>query len=59
MVININLIIGVSSFLVTVVYLTGHLNQADIIKYYIPGFVLGVSSGIIYFLDMYNFKATR
>lgn len=51
MVININLIIGVSSLLVTMVYLIGHLNQADsIIKYCIPGFVLGVSSGIIYFI---------
>jgi ABC-type glycerol-3-phosphate transport system permease component len=51
MVINIYLIIGVSSLLVTIFYLIGHLNQADsIIKYCIPGFVLGVSSGIIYFL---------
>jgi hypothetical protein len=32
-------------------YLIGHLNQADsIIKYCIPGFILGASSGIIYFI---------
>lgn len=50
-VINIYLIIGVSSLLFTIFYLIGHLNQADsIIKYCIPGFVLGVSSGIIYFI---------
>jgi hypothetical protein len=50
-VINIYLIIGVSSLVVTMIYLIGHLNQADvIIKYCIPGFVLGISSGIIYFV---------
>jgi len=51
MVINIYLILGVNSLLVTLFYLIGHLYQADsIIKYCIPGFVLGVSSGIIYFI---------
>ena len=50
-VINIYLILGVGSLLITMFYLIGHLNQADsIIKYCIPGFVLGVSSGIIYFI---------
>jgi ABC-type glycerol-3-phosphate transport system permease component len=50
-VINIYLIIGVGSLLITVFYLIGHLNQADsIIKYCIPGFVLGISSGIFYFI---------
>ena len=49
--INIYLIIGVCSLLVTIFYLIGHLNQADsIIKYCIPGFIVGVSSGIIYFI---------
>lgn len=49
--INIYLIIGVCGLLITMFYLIGHLNQADrIIKYCIPGFVLGVSSGIIYFI---------
>ena len=51
MLINIYLIIGVCSLLITMFYLIGHLNQADsIIKYCIPGFVLGVSSGIFYFI---------
>jgi hypothetical protein len=51
MVINIYLIIGVSSLWITMFYLLGHLNNADsIIKYCIPGFVLGISSGIIYFI---------
>jgi hypothetical protein len=50
-VINIYLIIGVGSLLVTMFYLIGHLHQADsIVKYCIPGFVLGISSGIIYFI---------
>ena len=49
--INIYLIIGVGSLSITSFYLMGHLSQADsIIKYCIPGFVLGVSSGIIYFI---------
>jgi hypothetical protein len=51
MVINSYLIIGVISLLITIFYLLGHLNNADrIIKYCIPGFVLGISSGIIYFI---------
>lgn len=50
-VINIYLIIGIGSLLITMFYLIVHLNQADsIIKYCIPGFVLGVSSGIFYFI---------
>lgn len=49
--INIYLIIGAGSLLITMFYLAGHLNQADsIIKYCIPGFVLGVSSAIFYFI---------
>lgn len=50
-VINIYLIIGIVSLLITMFYLIGHLNQTEsIIKYCIPGFVLGVSSGIFYFI---------
>ena len=50
-VINIYLIIGVGSLLITMFYLIGNLYQADsIIRYCVPGFVLGVSSGIIYFI---------
>jgi hypothetical protein len=50
-IINIYLIIGISSLVVTMFYLIGHLTQAhSIIKYCVPGFVLGVSSGIIYFI---------
>jgi hypothetical protein len=53
--INIYLIIGISSLVVTMFYLISHLTQADsIIKYCIPGFVLGVSSGIIYFIGYEN-----
>jgi len=48
--INIYLLIGVVSLLETIAYLLGHLNQADaIVRYCIPGFVLGISSGIIYY----------
>lgn len=50
-IINIYLIIGVGSLLVTMFYLIGNLNQADsIIRYCIPGFILGVSSAIFYFI---------
>jgi ABC-type glycerol-3-phosphate transport system permease component len=48
---NIYLIIGVGSLLVAMFYLMGHLNQSDsIIKYCIPGFVLGLSSSIFYLI---------
>lgn len=44
--VNIYLLIGVCSLLITMFYLIGHLNQSDsIIKNCIPGFVLGASSG--------------
>ena len=50
-VLNIYLIIGVGSLVITLFYLIGNLNQADsIIRYCIPGFILGVSSGIFYFI---------
>jgi ABC-type glycerol-3-phosphate transport system permease component len=51
MVINIYLIFGVGCFLVTIFYLMVNLNQSDsIIKYCIPGFVIGVTSVIIYYI---------
>ena len=50
-VINIYLIIGVGSLLITMFYLIGHLYEADkVIMRCIPGFILGISSGIIYFV---------
>ncbi len=50
-VLNIYLIIGVGSLLVTMFYLIGHLYEADkVIMRCIPGFILGISSGIIYFV---------
>jgi len=49
--INIYLIIGVGSLLITMFYLIGHLYEADkIIMRCIPGFIMGISSGIIYFV---------
>jgi len=56
--INIYLIIGVGSLLITMFYLAGHLSQADsVIRYCIPGFILGVSSGIIYFVGYQSMMA--
>lgn len=49
-VINIYMIIGVSSLLITMFYLAGHLYEADkVIMRCIPGFIMGISSGIFYF----------
>jgi len=49
--INIYLIIGVGSLITAIFYLLSHLNISDRVIYYcIPGFVLGISSGIIYYL---------
>ncbi|NWJ52872.1 MAG: hypothetical protein HXX14_18625 [Bacteroidetes bacterium] len=51
LVINIYLILGVSSLLITIFYLLGHLNNADhIIIYCVPGFALGISAGLIYLI---------
>ena len=51
MMINIYLIIGMSSLIITMLYLLVNLSSSDqIIKYCIPGFVLGISSAIIYFI---------
>lgn len=50
-VINIYLIIGVGGLLITMIYLIGHLYEADkVIMRCIPGFILGISSAIIYFV---------
>lgn len=50
-VINIYLIIGVGCLLITMFYLIGHLYEADkVIIRCIPGFMLGISSVIIYFV---------
>jgi hypothetical protein len=48
---NIYLMLGVGSLIVTMLYLIGHFNQADnIIRYCIPGFVMGISSALAYFI---------
>jgi hypothetical protein len=50
-VINMYLIIGVGSLLITMFYLIGHLYEADkVILRCIPGLIMGISSGIIYFV---------
>jgi hypothetical protein len=47
--INIYLIVGSVILLITLFYLMGHLSIADKIIYFcVPGFVLGISSIIIY-----------
>lgn len=49
--INIYLVIGASSLIITMFYLMGHLYEADqLINYCIPWFVLGISSGLVYFI---------
>ena len=54
-IINIYLILGVGSLLVTLIYLAGHLNQSDsIYKYSIAGFVIGVSSVVFYFIGYHT-----
>jgi hypothetical protein len=48
-VINIYLVIGMGSLLITMFYLTVHLYEADkVIMRCIPGFIMGISSGLIY-----------
>ena len=49
--INIYLIIGMLTLLVTLIYLLINLDHSDfVIMKCIPGFVIGISSGIIYFV---------
>ncbi len=51
LIINIYLIIGVSTLLVTLIFLLVNLNCSDfLIRNCIPGFVIGISSGILYFV---------
>lgn len=51
MLINIYLIIGVAGLWISIFFMFGHLNKVDsFINYCIPGLVLGISSGIIYFI---------
>ncbi|MEI6138390.1 MAG: hypothetical protein WCP85_03950 [Mariniphaga sp.] len=51
LIINIYLIIGMLTLLVTLIYLLINLDHSDVtIRNCIPGFVMGVSSGIIYFV---------
>jgi len=53
--INIYLIIGIAALLITIFYLMAHLYQSDsLIKYCIPGFILGLSSIIIYFAGYHS-----
>ena len=57
---NIYLISGVCSLIVTMFYLIGHFDQADsIIKYCIPGFVMGVSSAVIYYIGYESMISER
>ncbi len=50
-VINFFLIIGAGSLLITMFYLIGHLYEADkVILRCIPGLIMGIGSGIIYFV---------
>jgi hypothetical protein len=49
--INIYLIIGMGSLIITIMYLLSHLDLLDRVIYFcIPGFVLGISSGVIYYI---------
>jgi len=49
--INIYLIIGMLTLLVTLIYLFVNLDHSDVtVRNCIPGFVLGISSGVIYFV---------
>ncbi len=58
--INIYLIIGVASLVITILYLLNHLNISDRIIYFcIPGFGLGLSSGIIYFIGYQSINSDK
>jgi hypothetical protein len=55
--INVYLVLGVASLLITLFYLAAHLDQADsIVKYCIPGFVLGASSVVFYLIGYQSMK---
>ena len=58
--INIYLVIGVSGLLITIGYLLIHLNISDNIIYRcIPGFALGVSSGIVYLIGYHSISSGK
>ena len=58
--INIYLAVGVISLLVTIFYLLAHLNISDSIIYRcIPGFAIGVSSGIFYLIGYMSISSTE
>jgi hypothetical protein len=58
--INLYLIIGSGSLLITLFYLMGHLSISDKIIYYcIPGFVLGISSIIIYSIGYHSLHSAK
>jgi ABC-type glycerol-3-phosphate transport system permease component len=58
--INIYLIIGGASLVITIIYLLNHLNISDRVIYFcIPGFVLGISSGIIYFFEYQSINSDK
>ncbi|MCX6254839.1 MAG: hypothetical protein NTV31_10230 [Bacteroidia bacterium] len=60
MFINIYLTLGITSLVVTILYLLSHLNISDrIIFFCIPGFVLGMSSGIIYFIGYQSINSEK
>src|ERR1035437_8500743 len=60
MFINIYLIIGMGSLVLTIFWLLSHLNISDKIIYFcIPGFILEISSGIIYFIGYQYFNPVK
>jgi len=59
-VINVYLAIGFGSLVITLFYLMLHLNHPEaILGYCIPGLVLGVSSGIFYFVGYQSMLAEQ
>lgn len=58
--INIYLIVGVLTLLVTIIYLLIKLDHSDVaIRYCIPGFVMGISSAIIYYAGTQSLVSDR
>ena len=58
--INIYLIVGVLALLVTLIYLLVNLDHSDVtIRNCIPGFVMGISSAIIYYAGYQSLVSDR
>lgn len=58
--INLYLVFGVATLVITIMFLLSHLNISDKIIYLcIPGFVLGISSGIIYFIGYQSINSDK